>query len=476
LTSRFARDSAAYGGAALATKGLAILVVPIYAWVLTPADFGIVDLVAIVAAIVASLVPLEIVQAVARFFPEQTDPRERSDYASTALIYALAAYGVFLLAAWLGAGLLVGPIFAESVDVDVVRAAALALTANGIYYVIQSQLRWTLQAREYAATGVAYAIVATAVSLVLVVWMGIGVSGVFVGQAVAGIVGSLLTLRWTLGLYSRRFSGHHFKRMIRFSAPLIPSTLGVVAFIYVDRLLINALMTLEDVGIFGVGYRFALLAQVVASGALAAITPIIYAAHSDPSTPIELARVFRLFTAGSLVAWLALGLFSPEVIAAVTPAAYHGASAVVPFLVPASLLAAAYVFMPGPAIATRTDVIAGVNITGAVANTLLNLALIPRFGIVGAALATLASALMVFSMNAIASQRLYAVPHDWRSLSIAAASVGTIVGLGSLLEPMSIGLIWKASLMLVGVMLLPTLGLIRVDEVRHTLAQFRRIA
>ncbi|MBM5797393.1 MAG: hypothetical protein FJ060_04395 [Cyanobacteria bacterium K_Offshore_0m_m2_072] len=59
------------------------------------------------------------------------------------------------------------------------------------------------------------------------------------------------------------------------------------------------------------------------------------------------------------------------------------------------------------------------NALGAGLNTGLNLLLIPRLGIAGAAAATLCGNAVVFALTMVWSQRLYPVPHVWRSLAAA---------------------------------------------------------
>src|SRR5690606_32938690 len=145
------------------------------------------------------------------------------------------------------------------------------------------------------------------------------------------------------------------------------------------------------------------------------------------STPVELARIFRIFSAMALTLWLGLGLFAREVVALAAPPAYHGAAAVVPLLVPAVLFAGLYVFMPGPAIRMKTRQIAAINITGGSLNVALNLSLIPILGLVGAAIATLASSVGTFFLNVIVSQRSYPVPHDWPRLALATLTVASMI-------------------------------------------------
>ena len=71
-------------------------------------------------------------------------------------------------------------------------------------------------------------------------------------------------------------------------------------------------------------------------------------------------------------------------------------------------------------------------ITGAAAvlNVGLNLALIPSYGMIGAAVATVAAYTLMFLLMTWNAQRLYPVPHQWRRVVtlVAAAVVLTVAG------------------------------------------------
>ena len=474
MLRRFLRDSAVYGAASFLARGVSIFLVPIYTRILAPADYGAIDIVTIAAGIVASVVPLEISQAVARFFPDQPEDDKKRGYASTSLWYVTVSYSVFLVVAWVLADPIASVLLGPSYGGSLIRVAAIAMCGNGIFYVIQSQLRWSLRAREYAVAGVVYTIASICTSVVLVVGLRMGIFGVFFGQSVGALVGIVVSARYAAVYFSWTFDRGKLREMLRFSVPLLPSTLGVLVALYVDRLAINALMSLSAVGLFGIGYRIASLPQLVLAGLQTSVTPLIYATHRDSTTPAELARIFRLFGAMALTLWLALGLFARDIVAIVTTPEYYEAASVVPLLVPAVLLAGAYVFMPGPAITKRTSQIAAINITGGVLNLLLNLALIPILGIPGAATATLISSATAFSLNVIASQRAYPVPHHWPELAMATAIAGAIVAAGWILLPLTIlGFVAKVASLMVGVAAMVALGLVRVQELGRAAAYIR---
>ena len=469
----FVRDSLVYGLAAVLVRAVSILAVPVFTRFLEPADYGAIDIIAVFTGFVTVLVSLEIVQAVARFYPDGTTREDRIGYASTSLWFTLLTYTGFLVIAQAAAPQLASMLLGGADRTDVLRVALLAIWGTGVFYVAQGQLRWQLLAKRYAMSSIAYAVASLGAGVFLVV-TGFGVAGVFAGQIVGAAVGIALSL-WSLRTeYRRSIDWSKLRAMLAFSAPLIPSSLGVLVTLYVDRIAINALLGLDDLGLFGIGFRIASVVTLLSFGVQGALTPLIYTHHRNAGTPGEIARIFRFYAAGAIVVSLGLGLFSRDLLAVLTTSSYSGGAVVVPLLAPALSLSGMYIFAPGPSIAKRTVLIAAVNFGGAALNTALNLLLIPVAGITGAAAATLVSAAAVFSANVWLSQRLYPVPHDWRSLALAVGVTSVLLAAGWWLVPHGpAGLVVKAALLAAGAATCVAAGLIDRAEMGRILAAAR---
>jgi O-antigen/teichoic acid export membrane protein len=76
-------------------------------------------------------------------------------------------------------------------------------------------------------------------------------------------------------------------------------------------------------------------------------------------------------------------------------------------------------------------------VTGGAAliNIGLNVALIPSYGLMGAAVATLVAFTAMFAAMSIYSQRLYPVPYQWRRVVLIAAVSGGLLAAGKALHP-----------------------------------------
>jgi O-antigen/teichoic acid export membrane protein len=464
---RFFRDSAIYGIASFLSRGISVLLVPVYTRLLAPSDYGAIDVLTVVASLVYVTVALEVAQGLARNFPEAIDEDARVAYASTALWFSVAAYASFAIIAMLATPFISAELLGRPGLEGVISIAIAATSVNGVFLLVQNQLRWQLDPRRYAIASLVFTVVSASGSVAFVAALHLGVAGVFFGQLLGAIAGIVVGGTFVRRRYRLIFDRKRLGEMLRFSLPLVPSSIGVIVMLFVDRIAITALMTLADVGLFGIGYRLASLMSLVTVGFQTSLTPLIYMHHREPETPAHLAQVFRVFLVVALLTSLVLGLFANEAVILFTTPAYYGGAVVVPLLAPAIVLATMYIFAPGLAIARRTGVTAAINIGGGILNAGLNVILIPIAGILGAAGATLTCNLLVFAAYMVLSQRHYPVPHRWRPIGLATLTTAVLL---LVVSGLSIGwwptILVKSGAVAVAAGSFVVLGLIRPSDVR----------
>jgi O-antigen/teichoic acid export membrane protein len=456
----FLKDSAYYGLATVLSRGISFLLVPLYTHVLSPTAFGSLDLLLVFANLITLTVALEVSQGVQRFFPDTADLPMRRRLFSTGLWFSVAAYGGFAVLAWLASPWLAPLVMGQPGLELTYRIGLLYILANGLYVFLLNQLRCELRSRASSLVSFSASLVTTLASVLLTLVAQQGLPGLVAAMAIGSIVG----LAFAIGLLRQHLCGPMdvavLKRLLRFSLPLVPSGLAVFVNTYVDRLLINRLLSTAEVGVYGFAIRIATLATVLMVAFQGSLTPLLYARFREPDTPAQLARLFRGFVVCALIALVLLAAASRWLVQWLAPPAFTQAQLVIPILALALLLAQLYIFAPGPALQARTHVFWVVNGSVSVLNVLLNLLLIPRLGLAGAALATALAAFAGFCGFMVASQRLYPVPHHWPPLAwacLTALALAVLLMIQLLTIPMGM-------LVLAGLLLLwGRLGLLRLD-------------
>jgi O-antigen/teichoic acid export membrane protein len=420
MIKSFLKDSAIYMAPTFLSRGLSLILIPLYTRVLQPADFGSLDLFLIFASIVNLTIALEVSQGVARFFAAENDPQKKIAYASSAFWFTFACYIVFTLLM-----LILSPL----VSIFVLGRTGLQLAFqigiiyiffNGLFYFVTNQFRWEQRSKHYAIVSLLMPLITSVSSIFLCYFHNWGLLGLLIGMVVGCLSSTVLGLLLLRNTLRFRFDLGRLKEMLAFSAPLVFSGIAVWLSLYVDRMMINYFLSVNDVGLYGIGYRLASIAGLVMVGFQGALTPLVYASYKKPDTPRQLERIFRIFLAFALFIFLALTLFAKDILILFSTPAYYGGSSLVIFLVPAVLLSNMYIFSPGISIAKKTHLIVFINIGGGFVSVLMSFLLISRLGILGAAMATMLTYLAIFIAYTVIGNHYYPIPHNWlRNLSAA---------------------------------------------------------
>jgi O-antigen/teichoic acid export membrane protein len=461
--------TAAYTFANLASRGTILVWLIILPRFMDAGDYGALGLIMSVAAIVSVVVPLEISQALARFYPGAPE-EERRGWASTAWTFTLAMVGIAAVAAMLLAPLLDRLLLGSKQYLPAFRIAVVYFVLNICFLFIQNLFRWAFRPRDYTVVTLIFAVVTLVLSVGLAALVPDPLIGVLTGLVIGagtGLALGIVGLRRTLRL---RIERAKLRRMLRFSLPLVPASVSILISTYASRFILNDRLTLTDVGLFTWASQLASVPALLLLGVQAAITPLVMRHHGDPDTPAVLARGFEAVFAGAMLLCIALGLFTPELIRLLGYTSYAGAAPLVMILAPAYLLLQLYVFSPGFAVAERTELQLLVSVTGAAAAIALNYLLVGAIGLAGAAAATLASSALFLGGWFLLSQRLYPVPIRWGRLAVFIAAAALCATLGQALGVATVlAVAMKASALLLLCAAALGLGLVHRGQLRTLL-------
>jgi O-antigen/teichoic acid export membrane protein len=149
-------------------------------------------------------------------------------------------------------------------------------------------------------------------------------------------------------------------------------------------------------------------------------TPVVMKNYREKGAPEKFMVVFNYYLFLVLSILIGLSIFGREILLLLTTQTFSEGFVVVPLLVLGAILASiGQYFTYGIQIALKSHYTLYLNLSALVINVILNFVLIPRLGIVGAALATVLSFTFLSIAAMAISQRLYYVPYNWRNIITA---------------------------------------------------------
>jgi O-antigen/teichoic acid export membrane protein len=429
----FLKHASVYGLATILLRVAGIVLLPIYLRCLGPADYGLLDVVERLAETVGTCLLFGgFRQALMTFYSQAESDRDKQEVVSTTLTLLLLAS-------------LMGLLLAPQLSTILIQLGArfgwhpahlggslLALALIGIVLEPFSLFALTLlQARTQSVAYVSIALAQVIFRIVLCIFLvrilGWGVTGALTATAIQGVVfgtvlwgGELLRgVAWPTWTQA--------KRMVLFALPMLPGGLGFFLLHHGDRFFLARYCPMEEIGIYGLGYKLALVvAQFSLNPLFMVWSARMYAAARQPDAAEVFGRTFTRILAAYLFLGLGLCIFAPEVVYILGGTAYMGAARIIPPVVLACFFqSAALLLDAGFYVRHRTSLKLGITLSATAVTLVLYALWIPLWGSMGAALATLVGFAVLAVITWGFSQRVFPVRYEYgRLVALLALAIG----------------------------------------------------
>jgi O-antigen/teichoic acid export membrane protein len=478
------KQTLVYGISGVALQAIGLLTLPVLARVFTKAEYGKLELATVLLTVALAFVDAGFASSAQRSFYDYSKNQidERRSVVSTALLsttlVGVAAAAILVLAReptarWL---------FGSSANTSLVVAVAIAIPLVNSANFLREAMRLDFRAWQYVAASVLASFVAGGLGILAVVVFDLHVRGVFlgiIGGNLLSVVYSAFVLRRDIG---RHFSTNELRTMMRYGMPLVPVAVAMWSLTLVDRIMLNKLGSIVQVGEYAVANRVANVLLLGVTGFALAFGPYIFSIYSEDRAleRVVRAQALRYLTIILAGAGLVLTLFARELIDLVAPAFDRAYEVVGLLSLAVVVFGVSSVAMAGISYARRTELLAFITVGAAAVNIGLNVALIPPFGMVGAAIANLAGYLLLTGLYYVVAQRLYPTPFEPQKLVMI---LGLATGLGVLgvvqIDPLAAALVVKTAAVVAFIVLLRLTRIVMPEEIerlREILGNVRRLA
>jgi O-antigen/teichoic acid export membrane protein len=425
---RLGRHSAVYGLGGLVSRILATLLLPLYTHYLPPGSYGRVELVTAATAVLAIVLQLGISSAFFRFYFDAKEDAERLVVIRTSFWFTMAMSTL---------GLLLGVVFAAPVghwlglghDPSLVRAGAVGLWAQTNYQQLTALFRVEERSVQYAIASVGNVLITVVAMVLFVAYFHWGAVGLVVGNFTGTLLVYAVLLAYRHEQLGAQFDTGLFRKMQHFGMPLVPSALALWTINFVDREFVSWYKGNAEVGVYSAAVKIASLITFVMVAFRTAWPAFAYSIEDDGEAKRTYSFVLTYLLAFTSWFALALGALAPWWVRLLTDPRYQRAEKGVALLAFAGAVYAGYVVLAiGSGRARKTQWNWAVTGAGAAVNVGLNFWLVPRWGMVGAAVSTVVAYVVLFAGMALYAQHVYPVRYQWRRvLTCVAVGAGLTV-------------------------------------------------
>ncbi|KKQ18774.1 MAG: Polysaccharide biosynthesis protein [Berkelbacteria bacterium GW2011_GWA1_36_9] len=380
-----------YGLGDIATKLITVLILPIFARYLTPADFGVASILIVSTILVSGLADLGLSVSTYRFYYEGKDQNKFRLISTVQIFSTLITIIIAFVVIFFSQSL--SQIFFKTSDYNyIIILAFLSIPLNNLTVAQINRLKLENKAKVCANIQITKALTDIIFKVILIIFLKHGINGLFEGQIINATIYAIIFIIYSLRITGFGFSYTLLKKMLRFGLPFAFSPIFFWILNWADRLILGRMTNMTEVGLYTLGYTVG-MAVMLPVGAFTTAWPTFYmSVIKEPKAKKFFSLVLTYFSL--IIGYFALLIIilSPDYFYFLTPVQFHSAYTIVPMVAFSYIFLGHYsIMITGTYLKRKTFYIFITEVLAIIINLGLLFLLVPRFGRIGAAWATLGS-------------------------------------------------------------------------------------
>jgi len=413
-SKKLIKDSFFYTvGNILPQAGLFILL-PIYTAYLSPEQYGIVNAMTVISSIIGIILTLGIDRGIYRLYYDYNED-ERKTYLGT-IIIGISSFSLFFFLFFLLFPQLLLSIY-KSIPFYPYYFLMLLYTLLSVVITVPSiYLRMSEQADRFVLLNILSFLFTAFFNLIFIIYYKEGAVGMLKGNLLASFIIGPIYYLFSFKAIKFNFKFNYFKNSVKFSLPLLPALIFSWVLNLSDRIFLERYLSLNEVGIYSFGYKLASLVTLISGGLFSAYTPYFYKLVNEKGNEAkgQIEKYNNTFILIILIICFLIAFFSKEVIELLISSKYLGAISLIPFLTIAFFFSQITGFLNLMIYQKKKSLqIMNITFVSALFNIVINLLMIPSFGMMGAVFSTLISFFALFVIEYWYAKKCYFIPYHW---------------------------------------------------------------
>ncbi len=420
-------------------RGVSLIMLPIYTRFLTPADYGVIELLSMLLDVASIIFSARARDAVFRFYCTVDSEGQKKNIISSALVLSLLLNSIGAVIVISLSGPLSIVIFSDISYKHYISLFAITLFVGPLIEIPMIYIRAQQKPWLFLIFSITKLVLQLSLNIYLIVFLEMRVEGVIYSAVIQGIVIGILLTGYTISRTGIRVIKAVCKSLFSFSLPLKLAALGSFYMTFGDRYILNIYTDLTQVGIYALGYKFGFVLLLLTWDPFEKMWDSEkYNIHKKSHAKHIYQTIFIYISAILILVGLCISIFSRDLLRLMAAPSFLEAYKIVPIIIIAYIFQAWTKYCSiGILLEEKTMQIAYGEMLGVAVITLAYFTLIPTYGIYGAAWSTVAGFGARLYWTNLKSSGLYNMELPWAKIS-QVTLVATLIYFLSILSPKGI--------------------------------------
>jgi len=428
IINTFWKQSMIYGVGTILVRAVSFVLLPLYTTFFSPAEVGYVYLLFTFIAFAQVFYNHGMDSAFLKFISQ--DNEDKKSVLNTSILVALFTSLLLSIILYLAADS-ISVFYLEIHEPTWIKLCSIILFIDVLSSRIMAYLRVIERPIYFSTISIMSVAVTIMSNIYLITNLNMGILGVLYGTLAGSLIRFIMVIPLLFtGLNYKLFKFDLYKRMFIFGLPFFPAALFFMIMEMADRYLLLHLADVETVGIYSIGYKMGSVLMFLITGFNLAWQPLFHKEQNNKnrleifSTISTQFLVFMILVGGIVSVWLPLIVQIPIGNGnTLIGKDFWDSIQFIPIIMLSYIFYAAYILqMPSLYDGNNQKWSPLLRGLGAIINIGLNLVLIPKYGGMGAAIATL----LAYSIMFLA---LFIINRKWLPISFKYGRIFMLLGI-----------------------------------------------
>jgi O-antigen/teichoic acid export membrane protein len=408
-----------------------LVLVPVYTRYLRASEFGVLSLLTVTLTLLTLVLKFGLNHAFFRHYYETEDETHRKNIVGSTLIFLFLSSGAATLLLWKLAPQFSSFIFnGDQSRADLIQLIFVITFFEVITLVPDSILRARFKSAQYSTLNIIAFLFQLVLISYLVIHVGASVHNVLLGRLIGGAFEAVLFYAIVRRDLSLSFSTAELRGMLAFGFPLIFGQISFQLFMMIDRFFLERYSTARELGAYSMANTLVSVVTILVTVPFSQVWTVMrFSVMNEEGAEEYYSRVLTYILLVSMFFALGVAAVAGDGLMLYSLRSYWSAVSIIPLLAFSAVLdCASRVLNIGITLKKRTIFAPIVIVVALIVNVGLNFWLIPRYGGLGATIATVVSYFVFCALRYWASNLFFKVRYEWRRVFAILALGGNLIG------------------------------------------------